>query len=257
MLSSKEINGFLNHGYICLNEVIPPQLCSQIRSTLWRDTGVDPDDRSTWTRPVIRLGYYSDEPFRRAANMPLLHEAFDQLAGAGNWRAPTNLGSFPVRFPSTLDAGDSGWHVDASYAGDEPDNFMTWRINVHSEGRALLMLFLFSNVGPLDAPTRILKGSHTHVAGILKKYGKKGLSFIELASELQQLPHLDEALATGAAGSVYLCHPFIAHAAQRHLGDEPKFMAQPNLELMSAYTLEGDLQLMPPVEKAIVIGSAD
>lgn len=36
-------------------------------------------------------------------------------------------------------------------------------------------------------------------------------------------------LATGRALTVYLCHPFVVHAAQPHHGREPRFMAQPPL----------------------------
>ena len=32
-----------------------------------------------------------------------------------------------------------------------------------------------------------------------------------------------------AAGTVYLCHPFLVHAAQPHRGTRPRFMAQPPL----------------------------
>ena len=39
-------------------------------------------------------------------------------------------------------------------------DFMSWRANIHSKGRALLMLFLFSDVSEQDAPTRIRVGSH-------------------------------------------------------------------------------------------------
>jgi hypothetical protein len=37
------------------------------------------------------------------------------------------------------------------------------------------------------------------------------------------------ALATGRAGDVYLCHPFLVHAAQRHRARRhgPRFVAQP------------------------------
>jgi hypothetical protein len=30
-------------------------------------------------------------------------------------------------------------------------------------------------------------------------------------------------------GTVYLCHPFLVHAAQIHRGSQPRFMAQPPL----------------------------
>jgi len=40
---------------------------------------------------------------------------------------------------------------------------------------------------------------------------------------------MTEALALSAAGAVYLCHPFLVHAAQVHHGNTPRFMAQPPL----------------------------
>jgi hypothetical protein len=35
----------------------------------------------------------------------------------------------------------------------------------------------------------------------------------------------DIALATGEAGTVYLCRPFLIHAAQKHRGTTPRFMS--------------------------------
>jgi hypothetical protein len=83
------------------------------------------------------------------------------------------LGTFPIRFPSTESPGDDGWHVDVSFGSDSPD-FKEWRANVKSSGRALLMLFLFSDVGSDDAPTRIRKGSHAVIARELLPYGVAG-----------------------------------------------------------------------------------
>jgi hypothetical protein len=40
---------------------------------------------------------------------------------------------------------------------------------------------------------------------------------------------MPEATATGVAGTVFLCHPFLVHAAQRHRGATPRFLAQPPL----------------------------
>ena len=133
------------------------------------------------------------------------------------------MGSFPIRFPGKFPADDTGWHVDASFPGADPMNYLEWRINVHSRGRALLMLFLFSDVSEQDAPTRIKIGSHLDVARILEPEGEEGLSFMQLAQKLDSLPLHDEALATGSAGTVYLCHPFLVHAAQDHHGTTPKF----------------------------------
>jgi len=54
--------------------------------------------------------------------------------------------------------GDTGWHIDMSFGTAAPD-FMSWRANIHSSGRLLLMLFVFSDVGERDAPTLIRVGS--------------------------------------------------------------------------------------------------
>lgn len=92
----------------------------------------------------------SSPPFVEVANRPRLHRAYDQLVGEDRWHAPTALGTFPIRFPSRQDIDDDGWHVDVSFGTSNPD-FMEWRANVKSSGRALLMLFLFSDVGHDDA----------------------------------------------------------------------------------------------------------
>ena len=159
MLSTDQLNRFAKEGFVRIERAFPRDLADQARAILWKDTGCDPDDRTTWTRPVIRLGMYTQTPFVEAANTPALHGAFDQLVGAGKWLPCMSMGTFPVRFPSAQDAGDTGWHVDASFGTEDPD-FLSWRVNSRSRGRALLMLFLFSDVSETDAPTRIRVGSH-------------------------------------------------------------------------------------------------
>ena len=115
--------------------------------------------------------------------MPVLHAAFDDLVGIGRWIPRKSLGGFPIRFPHSDDPGDTGWHVDASFSPDQPvESYSEWRINLRSKGRALLMLFLFSDVGERDAPTRIRLGSHLHVARLLAPAGELGMSFMDLGA---------------------------------------------------------------------------
>src|SRR5437016_10303697 len=125
---------------------------------------------------------------------------------------------------------DAGWHVDSSFPPDLGDthDFLNWRVNVFSKGRALLMLFLFSDVGESDAPTRIRVGSHLDVARILSPAGDNGLSARDLAAAegFAETAARREVLATGDAGTVYLCHSFLVHAAQQHRGSRPRFLAQ-------------------------------
>jgi hypothetical protein len=232
MLSGAQIEQFIAEGFLKLEGAFPRALAEEGRAILWRDTGCDPDDPATWTKPVIRLGLYGHPPFAAAASTPTLHAAFDQLVGAGCWKARPNLGTFPVRFPSPEDPGDTGWHIDVSFRleHDDPTDFLGWRVNVHSKGRALLMLFLFSDVGEEDAPTRIRVASHMDVARRLAPAGEDGVPLRELAAnDFDETAPREQILATGEAGTVYLCHPFLVHAAQPHRGTRPRFMAQPPL----------------------------
>ncbi len=255
-LSESQREQFLRQGFVCVERAFPPELAEEGRAILWRDTGCDPQDRTTWTRPVTRLGDYAQEPFRAAVNTTILHAAFDDLVGKGRWVPRQSLGGFPIRFPHPDDPGDTGWHIDASFppaAG--ADSYFDWRVNVRSDGRALLMLFLFSDVGESDAPTRLRAGSHLVVARLLTPAGDAGMSMLEISrAAATATAGMPEVSATGPAGTVYLCHPFLVHAAQPNRGTAPKFMAQPPLMpkgRLELHRSDGDYSL---VEQAILLG---
>jgi hypothetical protein len=223
-LAASQVRGFIETGVLRIDRAFPRPVAEAARRILWRDSGCDPDAPRTWARPAIRLGEY--------AGPPPLREAFDGLVGAGRWLPRKSIGTFPLRFPSAADPGDTGWHIDVSFAGKDssPSDYLTWHANVSSKGRALLMLFLFSDVGENDAPTRIRLGSHRDVARRLAPAGEEGLSLIDLAKNgFAESAGRHEMTATGHAGTVYLCHPFVVHAAQPHRGTRPRFMAQPPL----------------------------
>jgi hypothetical protein len=252
-LTQNEIDRFIADGFIRIDNAFSSETAAAAREILWRDSGCDPDDRSTWTKPVICLSDYPQQPFREAANTPILHKAFDTLVGKGRWLPRNSLGTFPIRFPHTDDPGDTGWHVDASFPPDPPtDNYLHWRININSKGRAFLMLFLFSDVGENDAPTRIRIASHITVARLLAPAGEHGMSMTEISTEAASATTgTEENLATGKAGTVYLCHPFLLHAAQPHRGSTPRFMAQPPLSPRTRFEMTRIDGNYSPVEQAI------
>ena len=243
---------FVADGFVKIEQAFPEDVAAQARAVLWRETGCDPDDPSTWTKPVIRLAGYGGGPFEAAPNTPALLRAYDEVAGAGRWSARTGLGTFPIRFPSEEPPGDDGWHIDGSFPGDDPGDVLSARVNLTSRGRALLMLFLFSEVGEDDAPTKIRIGSHLAVPRLLEPAGEAGLTMVEISRRaVAATENLPVTLATGRPGDVYLCHPFLVHAAQPHRGTRPRFIAQPPLDPgPNPYTLDGD----SPVERAIRLG---
>ena len=253
-LSPEQIQRFITDGFVKIEQAFPIEIADECRSILWKATQCDPQDPESWTQPVIRIGDIGLEPFQKAANTDTLYAAFDQLVGKNNWIPRMTLGSFPIRFPSDKPAGDTGWHVDASFPGEDSLDYLQWRINIHSKGRALLMLFLFSDVSERDAPTLIRAGSHQDIARILFPYGNNGLSFYELAEHLGKTSYRKEVLATGKPGTVYLCHPFLVHAAQDHHGSTPKFMAQPPLSPKQDFNINRPEHELCVVEKAILEG---
>lgn len=85
MLDDEQIEAFVENGYALVESAFPRSVAVQCRALLWTATGCDPDDASTWTRPVVRIGGLADAPFRAAATTDRLHAAFDQLVGPHRW----------------------------------------------------------------------------------------------------------------------------------------------------------------------------
>ena len=123
-----------------------------------------------------------------------------------------------MRFPVRPPADDRGWHIDLN-TPDSPDG---WAVS--NRPHTVLLLTLLSEVGPDDAPTRIGVGSHRDVAAVLSEEPMDAVtarSMVDAASRDRAV-----ARATGVPGDMYLVHPFTVHAADKHRGSTPRFMAQ-------------------------------
>jgi len=236
---SVSIDEFCETGFIALRGAVAPDTvrdCVAVIGERLRADGVDLDDSNTWTRPVVRIACPEGSPFAAAGTSSTLWAAYDALLGAGRWVERRGVGgSVPVRFPSDTDPGDAGWHIDGSYDVDGQ-----WWVNVRSRARGLLALFLFSDIGDEDAPTEILVGSHHDVPRVLAPYGEPGAFFGTIAAELPDSTfERRRAFATGSAGDVYLCHPFLLHRATwPHRGMRPRILAQPEVGLREPFALE-------------------
>ncbi|MGR6912651.1 phytanoyl-CoA dioxygenase [[Actinomadura] parvosata] len=214
-----DVQQFIADGFVKVEQVVPREVGDEARALLWQRIGLAPDDPSGWTQPVVWTADLTGEgPFGQVVNSPRLHAALDAVAGPGGWQRRGSVGNMPIRFPRVPPAEDRGWHVDANT--QRPDG--TW--GVSGRPATLLLLVLFSEVGPDDAPTRIRAGSQRDLAKVLTE---------EVRDPMRMGPLFDEtgqdrpvALATGSPGDAYVVHPFAVHAAQEHLGTEPRFMAQ-------------------------------
>jgi hypothetical protein len=92
-LSDEQIDRFIQDGFVKMERAFPREMPDEAQATLWKNTGCDPDDPSTWVKPVIRLGDHGQKSFRNAANTELLRQAFDQPVGRGRWIPRMSLGT--------------------------------------------------------------------------------------------------------------------------------------------------------------------
>lgn len=252
VLPDDVVERFVLDGFVKLDDAFDAALAARCVDVLWSMLELDRMDPAGWTEPVIRIPGSGHPDLVAAINTPLLVGAIDDLLGGpAAWqRRVHGYGSFPVRFPSDTDPGDTGWHIDGSF-GEPP----WYRVNFESRGRALLLLMLFSDVTELDAPTRFKVGSHRDVARALRHVESDGIAFLPGVHAPESLDH-DTVLATGNAGDVYLCHPFLVHAAGwPHRGRQPRFIAQPCIHHREGEWLGGfdydDLVNDSPVKRAV------
>jgi hypothetical protein len=250
-LTHAEVDGFVRDGFVRIEDAFSPETAAACRALVWPYLSADPADPGSWRRPVVHVVPPDAPPLRDAANGPKLLAAFDQLVGPGRWDVRPNAGLFVVRFPTGSDPGDAGWHIDGSFPVRG-----RLHVNLASTNRALLLLMLFSDVGPDDAPTRIRVGSHLDVAPVLAPAGDEGMPFDAVVPRLPATTHARPiAHATGRAGTVFVCHPFLVHAASwPHRGAGPRFIAQPPLHHQDRLESERADAAYSPVERAIRVG---
>ena len=155
-----DLEGFLRDGYVAIRGAFDPYAASACRQAIWsalRARGIRADDAASWPA-LAQIDHLTGEPFTATGATPALTAAYDQLIGPGRWPRQVDPGrAVVVRFPSE-DRVNVGYHVEGSFSG--PGGY--WA-NVRSRDRGLLALFLFTDVGPGDAPTRLICGSHLYV----------------------------------------------------------------------------------------------
>jgi hypothetical protein len=250
-----DVDAFIRDGYVAVRGAFDQRTAGRCRDAIWAALaahGIARDDRSSWQPPLVRIGCPEGEPFAAAGTAPKLTEAYDELIGAGRWIPRAGVGgTVPARFPSEDYPGEVGYHIEGSYWGGDG-----YWANVRSRGRGLLALFLFSDTGPADAPTRLVLGSHLFVPPVLAPAGEDGLPGVDVPARLQpSVLCRRTAEATGRAGDVYLCHPFVVHTATwPHRGTGPRMMAQPAIEVPDGFAIDGSDPA--PVARAIAAGLA-
>ena len=246
-----DAEGFARDGYLVVRGAFDVATAAACREMIWErlgHRGIRRDDPRSWP-PVVEIDSLGGAPFAAAGTSPALSAAYDELIGPGRWTSPVNAGgAVVVRFPSE-ERANAGYHIEGSYDG--PGG---WWANIRSRARGLLALLLFTDVGPDDAPTRLVSGSHLYVPESLAPYGEAGTradaDFWRPSVLCRPVAH-----ATGLVGDAFLCHPFLVHTATwPHRGTGPRMIAQPAVHVRDGFALDGSDP--SPVARAIVAGLA-
>ena len=245
---------FIRDGFVALRGAVDPGTAAACRELIWsglEERGLRRDDPAGWPSH-LDITDLTGEAFTAAATAPALTAACDELIGAGRWLIDGSIGTaVVVRFPREHDRGNAGYHIEGSYAAPAAAPGR-WHVNIRSRARGLLALFLLTDVGRDDAPTRLLCGSHLYVPSFLAPYGEAGADS-DAVFWRESVLCLTAAHATGRAGDVFLCHPFIVHTATwPHRGAGPRMIAQPAINAPGGFALDGSDP--SPVARAIVAG---
>jgi ectoine hydroxylase-related dioxygenase (phytanoyl-CoA dioxygenase family) len=138
------------------------------------------------------------------------------------------------------------WHVD---------EFKTSTYRLVSPLKAVQTIFLFSDVGPGDGATPIVRGSHRDVARMLAAVEPKGIEpGPDFQRRLEAMADSSRIVSfTGEAGDVVMMHPFLAHGFGTNTGTRIRFGCNPLFELVEPLRLERGDAGYSAVEQAVRI----
>lgn len=169
-LSPDEIQQFIERGYLHLRGAFPVEHALAVQSLIWErlaERGVHEDDPTTWTQPLVHLRENYNGPVFEACMTERLMDAIEDLVGAGRWKyrgVPHGWGWWPVNFHRGADQPWSvptqGWHWDGGH----------FRHFLDSPDQGLVLLCVFSEIGPRGGGTLVAEGSHELVARFLRDH---------------------------------------------------------------------------------------
>jgi hypothetical protein len=248
-LSPEQIQHFIDYGFIHLTDCFDKDFAKQWTDAAFPRLGYDPDDPSTWEKPIIHMP--SEEYVTVKEFAPNVYSAMCQLLG-GEERIQENprwgngfivnfsLGADREWVPPSPESG--GWHKDGDFF---------WHF-LDSPEQGLLVIVIWKDIQPHGGGTFIAPDSIKPVAEHLMA-DKTGIHpFIGGWGDLITQCH-DFREVTGKVGDVILMHPYMLHASsQNHLGIA-RFITNPPVALREPMNFNRENPAdFSPVEKAVL-----
>ena len=248
VLSVAQVEQFVVDGWCCLREAFSASQAAAARAQLWRrieeKSGIRQSDPRTWPEVYDIEELLGDRAVIECFT-DRLAVAVEQLVGPGRWWGERRWGFWPVNFSFGADRPyaipDSGWHVDG--------NWFVHTLDCPKQG--LLMIGLFSDIGPRWGGTILSGGSHRRTARVLAEH-PRGLDHRSLFEAVLADPLGNFVEVTGHAGDVVLAHPFMFHARGFKHAGPPRVISNTEIGLREPMRVApGNGDDLAPVEIAI------
>jgi Phytanoyl-CoA dioxygenase (PhyH) len=238
VFSGPEIEQFIADGFVMLRGAFPREVAAECREFIWKQIGLW-ENCTSFDQPIVVVQKsFSGEPFDRVMN-PRLKTALDELLGKDRFIVNEGFGWWTVLFPGF--PGWGSWHVDGE----------NYRHRLTSREQGLVPVFLFSDVGPGDGGTPLVRGSHHAVARLLAEAEPSGMDYGELNEKLPPVDPGKVTEVTGEAGDVAMVHPFLIHGFGPNRGKKIRFACNPQYQLKEPMNLDRPDGSYSPIEKAI------
>ncbi|THH08895.1 hypothetical protein EW145_g2398 [Phellinidium pouzarii] len=252
-LSQEDVDFFLDKGYVVIKNAFTQAKAEEWTESLWVRLGMDPNDKSTWTKERIHMPFHRREPVQSFA--PKAWSAMKDLLGgeeridpqSGTWSdgfivnlgTPEFEGNDKCVNPEDLD----NWHVDGDFFSHYLD----------SPEQALLVIPVYAPIGPRGGGTFISPDGISIIAKYLAAHPEgvlpTGLSFTPSTSTYRNKEddpgywsHLKEVKncktfveITGEVGDVVLMHPLMLHTASKNYTRIPRIITNPPVSLKEPF----------------------
>jgi hypothetical protein len=287
LFTAAEKDEFIERGFVKVEAAFPHKAALELQDYLWErmeaTEGIVREDPTTWKKDWVTIGSKHLDFTRFAVcETTRLRDAIDDLVGEKGWQGRPGWGSCPVNF--TLGRNEAwtvpheGWHWDCTAFGEG--------VNIPLPGQALLAFPHFSDVAPRSGGTLLLDGSHilstrffrdisadgrhrlrgaatreafekphrwfAQLCGHLSFEGDRIQRFMEEGDEIEGVP-MRVTEITCQAGDVFLCHPFLYHAASQNHSGRPRFMCNGRVKATQPHPLLTKTPLGVTMQKSLLL----
>jgi hypothetical protein len=216
VLTPAQIDQFISLGWCAVEDCFSPKAAKEKCDQWILEHGFELDKPENWGFEIKHSGL--KQHFSAKDYAPKAWAAAEDLVGKGAFDSWT-WGGFIVNRalgrdkPWALPPRDQGWHVDGDF----------FRHFLDSPEQGLLILQVFTDMGPQGGGTAISEDSYPTVAQVLYEH-PEGLDPVEVCRlPRERMPFKMQREVTCKAGTVVFCHPFIMHASSPNCKGGPRF----------------------------------